>query len=125
MTRNPAFWEFLERYQDFITNGLDLISFLLVTPELLLLVRPLIQGRAGEGILRVSAGVFATYVTMFGGNAIRLYVAERFTLMDSVARFFPFFAGAAVFVTFGYLKHKLTSWSSRERLSSLFSFNLL
>jgi hypothetical protein len=32
----------LEVYQEIITNGLDLLSFLLVTPELVRLVRPVI-----------------------------------------------------------------------------------
>jgi len=31
---------FLERYKELVTSGLDLISFLLVTPELIRIVRP-------------------------------------------------------------------------------------
>lgn len=34
--------QFLERYSDLITNFLDLVSFLLVTPELLRRVRPIV-----------------------------------------------------------------------------------
>src|SRR5690242_4664958 len=120
MTRNPALWDFLERYYDFLVNGLDLISFLLITPEIVLLVRPLIQGKSGVRILRVSMGLFATYVTMFGGNAFRLYLAEDFILLGGVARFFPFLVGAVVFITFDYWKNKVMSFSPRGKFLSLF-----
>lgn len=33
-------WLSLERYKDFIVNGLDLLAFLLVTPEVLRLILP-------------------------------------------------------------------------------------
>jgi hypothetical protein len=33
-------WELLEKYKEFITNGLDLLSFLIITPEIFRLVRP-------------------------------------------------------------------------------------
>jgi len=33
-------WHFLDHYKEFIVNGLDLASFILVTPELLRIARP-------------------------------------------------------------------------------------
>ena len=36
-------WEFLGRYKEFITNGLDLVSFVLATPELLRLFAPTVK----------------------------------------------------------------------------------
>lgn len=33
-------WEFLERFKDLIGNGLDLLSFLLATPEILRVIQP-------------------------------------------------------------------------------------
>ena len=125
MTGNPALWEFLEHYYDFLVNGVDLISFLLVTPEIVLLVRPLIQGKSGVRILRASAGIFTAYVTMFGGNTFRLYMADEFFLLSILARFFPFLAGTFVFITFDFWKERVMSSLSHGKLSSLFSFNLL
>lgn len=125
MTRNPALWAFLETYQDFIVNGLDLISFLLVTPEILILIRPLIQGRSGIRILRASTAIFAAYVTMFGGNATRIYLAEDFVLFSSIARFFPFLVGAFVLITFEFWRKRLMSLISQGRFPRVFPFNLL
>jgi hypothetical protein len=125
MTSNPTLWAFLEQYSDLIVNGLDLVSFLLVTPEVVLLVRPLVQGKSGARILRVSAAVFTSYVTMFGGNAVRIFLASDAVLLGNIARFFPFFAGMLVFVAFDFCKERVMPLSLRERLSKLFSFNLL
>jgi hypothetical protein len=36
-------WEFLNRYKEFITNGLDLVSFVLVAPRLLRLLAPAVK----------------------------------------------------------------------------------
>ena len=40
---SPDTWHFLELYKDIIANGLDLLSFIFVTPELLRVARPAIQ----------------------------------------------------------------------------------
>jgi hypothetical protein len=36
----PFEWEWIERHKDFIANMLDLVSFMLVTPEILIRVKP-------------------------------------------------------------------------------------
>ena len=125
MTRNPALWEFLERYHEFLVNSLDLVSFLLITPEAVLLVRPLIRGKSGTRMLRFSTAIFTTYVTMFAGNTFITYFASEFAFLSYMARFFPFLAGVFVGVTFDFWKNKVMSLSLRERFSSFFSINLL
>jgi|SRR5919199_647931 hypothetical protein len=125
MMENGRIWESLERYQDFIVNGLDLLSFLLVTPELLNLARPLIQGKAGIRILRFSVAIFTTYVTMFGGNAVRLYLLNDLSALNYAARFFPFLAGAAAAITFDSWKDKLLSAGLWEKFSNFLFSNLL
>ena len=40
---STAVWEFLGRYKEFITNGLDLLSFVLATPELIRLLAPTVK----------------------------------------------------------------------------------
>jgi len=52
-------WEGIERYQDLIVNGLDLLSFLLITPEFVHLTRPFIQGKSGPIAFRVGLSIFS------------------------------------------------------------------
>ena len=125
MTRNAAVWEFLERYHEFLVNGLDLVSFLLVTPEAVLLVRPLIRGKSGIGMLRFSTAIFTAYVSMFAGNTFLMYLTTEASFLAYVARFFPFLAGAFVGITFGFWKNKLLSLDLRRRFSNLSSINFL
>ena len=125
MTRNPALWEFLERYHEFLVNGLDLVSFLLITPEAVLLVRPLIRGKSGIRMLRFSAVIFTTYITMFAGNTFMTYFVRELNFLSYVARFFPFLAGVFVGVTFNFWKNKIVSLSLRGKLQNFFSINLL
>jgi hypothetical protein len=37
-------WDWVERYGELIVSGLDLVAFLLVTPELVRIVRPVLKG---------------------------------------------------------------------------------
>jgi hypothetical protein len=50
-------WATLERYKEFITNGLDLISFLFITPELLRIARLTVN----LGIPIIAGVVIASY----------------------------------------------------------------
>ena len=125
MTGNAALWEFLERYHEFLVNGLDLASFLLITPEAVLLVRPLIRGKSGTRMLRFSTAIFTTYVSMFAGHTFMAYAASEFAFLNYVARFFPFLAGVFVGITFDFWKNKVMSPGLRERFSSFLSINLL
>src|SRR4029453_10612517 len=86
MNRNAALWAFLERYHEFLVNGLDLVSFLLITPEAVLLVRPFIRGKSGIQVLRFSTAIFTTYIAMFAGNTFLRYCASELTFVTYTAR---------------------------------------
>ena len=40
---SPEVWKFFETYKEFTTNGLDLLSIPLVTPELIRVVQPVLM----------------------------------------------------------------------------------
>ncbi len=59
-------WHTIEQYQDLVTNGLDLLSFLLVTPELLRFSQPFVGALtnwAGGFIFSISSiGIWASFM---------------------------------------------------------------
>ena len=65
--------QFLKDNKDFITSGLDLISFLIVTPEIIRLLRPSI----GAVFMIVTyAAIFATYIAVvFLSGSLMLLIA--------------------------------------------------
>jgi hypothetical protein len=73
------FWRFLEADKDLVMNGLDLLSFLLVTPEIVRSVRPQIV----KGLLALF------YAVLFGSFGYILFVSGYW--FWSLAKSFSFF----------------------------------
>jgi hypothetical protein len=70
-------WKLLDVYKEFVTNGLDLISFMLVTPELLRVFAPAVR----------EAPTFIIYILFFGILGSIIYFAWTHTSSwDAFAR---------------------------------------
>ena len=54
---SPEEWQFLERYKEFIINGLDLLSFALVSSELLHIVQPALLQSAPKVLPNLIGGI--------------------------------------------------------------------
>ena len=62
---SPALWKSLETYKEFVVNGLDLLSFLLVTQELIRLVQPALARATyylGLAVATVLTGVLLAWL---------------------------------------------------------------
>jgi hypothetical protein len=131
-------WAALERYKEFITNGFDLLSFLLVTPELVRLVRPafarafVIFSATSIGCLvaaipsaiaasiipfyRVSSAftVFAPLIALFIGRWLRPRMNSILPMLDALFAKYAFLSGVILFfisriVAFSVVGHQLLS----------------
>jgi hypothetical protein len=58
---SPETWKWLETYREFITNGLDLLSFVLITPELFRFVGPTI-GKLPLRLFRFGVTIVAVWL---------------------------------------------------------------
>jgi len=67
-------WRALEQYKEFITNGLDLVSFLLATPELLRKIKPALEGM--PAVLYMSGLVVGLAYLTYKTPPSALYSAE-------------------------------------------------
>jgi hypothetical protein len=77
-----ATWKFLDIYKEFITNGFDLFSFILVTPEIIHAVAPAVERKAGW----IYAIVFL--VLLIGVNVLVFFITLRiWTLADQFGWF--------------------------------------
>jgi hypothetical protein len=59
-------WLFLERYKELIINGLDLLSFLLVTPQLTRVVVPIFRWATVGILFSVGVGVYSVTMVAVG-----------------------------------------------------------
>ena len=118
-------WEDIERYQDLIVNGLDLLSFLLITPEVVHLTRPFIQGKSGPIIFRVALSIFAAYILMFLSKPLRVYVEGISSTSGMLIRFLPSIFGVFIGFTCDFWRNKLNSSGAVDRFFAFFSSNLL
>jgi hypothetical protein len=121
-------WETIERYQEFVVNGLDLLSFLFITPEVVHFARPLVQSKMGPVVFRAGLSIFIIYILMFICNSIGAHIAQNFSVSNTVIkliRWFPFLVGAFAGFTFEFWGKRLASSGLMEKFFELFSVNLL
>ena len=82
---SPETWKWLETYREFITNGLDLLSFVLITPELFRFVGPTI-GKLPLRLFSFRRNHRRTLVRGFRSPVARSAAAgEEFVVVPAIA----------------------------------------
>jgi hypothetical protein len=99
-------WQLLEQYRDVITNGLDLISFLFVTPELLRFTQ-LILGRLTFWIGAIVTSFVGTiFLSLFLLAISKAPTTEPPPLIGALLGFGFFATNAGLF----YLQYRMMDW---------------
>jgi len=68
--------QFLELYKDVILNGLDLVSFVLVTPELVRLARPMMPGVTSAAAAALSLALVMVALSLLP-NGVGSFVLQN------------------------------------------------